>query len=1727
MDAADWSQRVTLKGIVMKEAKPRSLDRMLLSLLFLRLFLPSLILTLLVVGLIGLVRARSVETQQLLMARSLAHTIDRRLEHATQMLGTMARLAETSTPEEVAAYMQATQQGYRYFNALYQLDEGGTIIIMAPPDPRYQDLDMSQQLHFQQARPQAEVTISQPFISERTGLPATHIIWPLADGGMMIGEFNLEELQMAILTEDEEQYFIVGQSGILLAHSQQAWVARQDDAGHMEIVQRGQSGETTLFYITNGVPVIGGTAQVERTGWLVVAQIPLATAYSPYLWTLGVALVLTSAIWLGVALNIRRQWRRHIISPLARLSQGANALAAGDFAQGAALADIPATSAEISALAADFERMSQAIQARQAALRASEEKYRAILENIEEGYYEVDIAGNFTFFNAAMCKMLGYAEDELMGMNNRQYMDAENARKVFQTFNAVYRTGIPTQAFDWELVRKDGSKRIVETSVSLMKDATGEPVGFRGIVRDITERRQAEQERERLLEAEHEQRLLAETLAEQFEALRRVSLELTAELDLDVLLHSIVSQAIELLGGTGGGLDLYQLDQDALVWTVSVGTDLTPDEPPLHRGEGLAGKVWETGEPLIVDDYYQWPGRTPSLEGHPFTAVVGVPVRLGHEFLGVLEVFAEPPRTFSSADAELLNLFATQAAIAIRNARLYEETRSRADRLAVVNRIASAASATLDLDELLETVYEELTSIFQPDAFFIALYDEESDELDFRLLVDEGKREPPERQPLGTGLTSYVVARREPLLTRDLKREQDRLPTPRLWGTMKLPASWLGVPMKIGERVVGVICVQAYRPHAYGEEEQLLLSTIADQVAVTVENARLFAETQRVAQRMQALYETSRVLSSSLEEEPLIRAILEIAYRTLGCEYVSIATVDEEAKTISTRHGIWHGEFDLLPEWIQMAQYPLDHPDILADVYRTGRTEIIGEWDERFNREIWDKFGHERLLRIFMPLKMGDRVIGTVEVGYDKHEKGHIDSEEMQTLAAFMDQAAAALENAWLFKQEREQRELAEALAEAAAAISSSLQLDEVLDRVLAQAERIVAGNASNIMLVEGETARMVRWRGYEQMGTEILGIPVPITEYANLVRMMQSGEPAIVSDTAAEPDWVLWEGWEWARSCVSAPIQAGGATIGFLTVDGARPGQFSPADARRLKAFSSHAATALENARLFEETQQRIAELETLQHTSVQLTSSLDLSAVLDTIATSALTLVKASDCHIYLYDEVDETFTLGTALWENGRREAAVKALRRDGLTATVAREGHPIVINDAAHHPLYATPEAQKWGLHAIAGFPLKRAGRVLGVLNIAFLEPHIFSQDELRVLGLLADQAAIAVDNAQLYRQLRDYAEQLEQRVQERTAQLQAQYVRLEAILRSTTDGIIVTDVEGEILQANPVAQAWLTQTLSPESAARLRQEVQRLAQRAEERPEAMLELKGLDLELKAAPVMEEGAKELAAAVVAVHDVSHLKALDRMKTRFVTNVSHELRTPITTIKLYAALMQRRPDKWRQYLDPLTQEAEHQARLVEDILQISRIDAGRLEMKPRPVSLDRLTWEIVASHQLLAQERGLTLEHRPTGTATSASPAESPIALVDPHRMVQVLNNLIENAIRYTPRGGRIVVSTERAMAEGRMWATVAVADTGMGIPEDELPHVFERFFRGEKPRRMQISGSGLGLAIVQEIVQLHGGWVTVESQVDVGTVFTVWLPAAEEQAYQNPMTADGRS
>ncbi|HNT77789.1 MAG TPA: hybrid sensor histidine kinase/response regulator [Anaerolineae bacterium] len=232
----------------------------------------------------------------------------------------------------------------------------------------------------------------------------------------------------------------------------------------------------------------------------------------------------------------------------------------------------------------------------------------------------------------------------------------------------------------------------------------------------------------------------------------------------------------------------------------------------------------------------------------------------------------------------------------------------------------------------------------------------------------------------------------------------------------------------------------------------------------------------------------------------------------------------------------------------------------------------------------------------------------------------------------------------------------------------------------------------------------------------------------------------------------------------------------------------------------------------------------------------------------------------------------------------------------------------------------------------------------------------------------------------------------------------------------------------------------------------------------------------------------------------------RSADRAKSQFLSNVSHELRTPLTSIRLYLGLLANCPVERREtYLESLSRETGRLQTLIEGLLDISRLDLGKTTAKLEPTDLNQLLSTLFNDREKLFAERGLRLQLQ---TAANLPPTQA-----DPRLIEQVATNLLTNAMNYTPIGGEVSLHTAIVEAEERPWVTFSVQDTGPGIAEEELPHLFNRFFRGQAGQTSKAAGTGLGLAICKEIVTLHDGRITLDSVVGQGCTFTVWLPQRE--------------
>ncbi|HXX93036.1 MAG TPA: ATP-binding protein [Planctomycetota bacterium] len=344
-----------------------------------------------------------------------------------------------------------------------------------------------------------------------------------------------------------------------------------------------------------------------------------------------------------------------------------------------------------------------------------------------------------------------------------------------------------------------------------------------------------------------------------------------------------------------------------------------------------------------------------------------------------------------------------------------------------------------------------------------------------------------------------------------------------------------------------------------------------------------------------------------------------------------------------------------------------------------------------------------------------------------------------------------------------------------------------------------------------------------------------------------------------------------------------------------------------------------------------------------------------------------------------------------------------------------------------------------------------------------------------------------------------AEELERRLE----RLKAEGAKLEAALSSLTDGVLALDGAGRIVHYNAAAASLLS--LAPGSERLLVWEVVRHPRMETWTAEALkkgapvrhaLEMGTHDLVLNFSPLQgSEGC------VVVARDVTEEKRYENLRKEFVANVSHELRTPLSVIRGYVETL--RDEGWKdgenapKFLEAIDKNVERLSLLVGDLLELSRLESGSQIVHPRKMDLREILERVAEDFRVLASKKRQSL-----GVEAPASVS----CVLDPDLVERALRNLVDNAIKYTPEGGTITLRS--ALEEETVLFTVA--DTGIGIPESDLPRIFERFYRVDKSRSRELGGTGLGLAIVKHVAQLMGGTVTVQSQAGKGSVFRLRFP-----------------
>lgn len=344
------------------------------------------------------------------------------------------------------------------------------------------------------------------------------------------------------------------------------------------------------------------------------------------------------------------------------------------------------------------------------------------------------------------------------------------------------------------------------------------------------------------------------------------------------------------------------------------------------------------------------------------------------------------------------------------------------------------------------------------------------------------------------------------------------------------------------------------------------------------------------------------------------------------------------------------------------------------------------------------------------------------------------------------------------------------------------------------------------------------------------------------------------------------------------------------------------------------------------------------------------------------------------------------------------------------------------------------------------------------------------------------------------------------LKENIAALSLEKDQLRNVLLSMTDGVITFDSTGRVLMANP--QVWELLGSDPRSEdgevkalSVLGEPVQKVKKSKKPLQEEM-KLEGKILSVRLAPLFNEES-EIWGVVAVLQDVTREKKLESLRREFVANVSHELRTPLTYLQGYTEAliddMIEDPVEQKKYLSIILEETLRLRRLVNDLLDLSLIEAGHLNLKKESFKLNKLIERVLKKVNPVAEKKGVSLV---------AKIKELPLVLADEDRIEQVLINLIDNALRYTEKGGEITIEASASPQS----VVVCVKDQGPGIPEDELPFIWERFHKVDKARTRDNGGTGLGLAIVKGIIEAHGGKVWVKNLEEKGAVFCFSIPYA---------------
>jgi PAS domain S-box-containing protein len=747
-----------------------------------------------------------------------------------------------------------------------------------------------------------------------------------------------------------------------------------------------------------------------------------------------------------------------------------------------------------------------------------------------------------------------------------------------------------------------------------------------------------------------------------------------------------------------------------------------------------------------------------------------------------------------------------------------------------------------------------------------------------------------------------------------------------------------------------------------------------------------------------------------------------------------------------------------------------------------------------------------------IPIVSGSAVLGVMTLTHP--EPKYFNTEHAYLINSSIDQIVLAIRNAQMYDEQRRLADRQTTLYEALRTVGQHLDPETIAHAAVEAVARLTGWPAVAILLPdEAETHVMIRAGAGALSMTEGQRIPVGQGVTGRAFRTAQTQYVPNVSVDANYRDYTSSN--VILRSELAIPMQRGERVLGVLDVASDRLAAFNDEDILLAKSLAEAIALALDNARLYVEIRQYAADLSTLYTIARTISRSLVLEDVLSEILQSALTalgfdagvinLTDPHDGHLYLAAERGLPLAMSNRLRQEGLEETFCAYIHRQGQSMAIGdiEQETPLVRRLEKDAPL-AVHMMRALGLHAYSGIALSHQDRLLGTLGMFTRQPRTLSVEDEALQMAIGQQIATAITNAQLFQTVED----------ERS--------RLQALIESSRDGIILVGADHRMLVVNAPAIDFLHLTGPPRDwvnrpiqdammvlgqyASRAKKiflaEVDRV-QTGDESPGGdECEIPPRTIRLMGLPVMTGTA--LLGRLLVLRDVTEERLLERMREDLVHAMVHDLRNPLTAIYgalafLNDAVADALSPTQRQLWGIAQDNTQGMLKLIQAILEISRLESRQMLIDHTLVSLADLVANTLALQLPLAADKGLHLE---SNVQTDLPPAWADAGLVE-----RVLQNLVGNAIKFTPSGGVVRVTAQVGTDDtGRSRIIVSVSDTGSGIPPELQERLFQKFVTGQQHGR----GSGLGLAFCRMVIEAHGERIWIADTSENGTTFSFTLP-----------------